>query len=380
MGDEPKTVWVVGSGFSRSLGGPLLKDLLSRKALDEVIETFAHLPDLQSVYAMFERLRSSSTTSGYWEDAEQFLDFVDTARDDRVPRSKLLKAIFGQLSRPLEGGEVFHRKALIAIAAECSTFTARADLKSEAWAPYVKWANRLEEGDSIVTFNYDTVVEKVAAYLRDNKPKGMPRPLVDPVMLPNTPATGLSGVGFPRIYKLHGSVNWNSDGKVHDLFERGKWDRSEAVLFDKHTPLIAGPGPDKNVKCTGPFKGIWEDAKLSLETADALVFLGYRFPPSDSEARSTLLNAIHDNDQRSLSVHIVLGPDLHQPANVRLLALLRGVLQSRGRHELGTAQAFSQYESKKARFFRLVEHPLWVEDFLSLPKTWNLHQPVFTPP
>ncbi len=29
MADAPRTVWILGAGFSRSLGGPLLPDLLS---------------------------------------------------------------------------------------------------------------------------------------------------------------------------------------------------------------------------------------------------------------------------------------------------------------------------------------------------------------
>ncbi|MBK7582517.1 MAG: transposase [Myxococcales bacterium] len=46
----------------------------------------------------------------------------------------------------------------------------------------------------------------------------------------------------------------------------------------------------------------------------SIVFVGYRFPPTDAQARSELLGAIMKNVQRHIDLHIVLGPtrnDVH---------------------------------------------------------------------
>ena len=42
MATEPKIVWIVGAGFSRSLGAPLLADLFSRESCETVADYYAN--------------------------------------------------------------------------------------------------------------------------------------------------------------------------------------------------------------------------------------------------------------------------------------------------------------------------------------------------
>src|SRR5882757_2310339 len=84
-----KRVWILGAGFSRSLGGPLIKDLLAYRPRD-LIESL--LPPLFNNDKRVELAGKSvcvrgfyawGQKEGYWEHAEDFLDKVETGWDDQ---------------------------------------------------------------------------------------------------------------------------------------------------------------------------------------------------------------------------------------------------------------------------------------------------------
>src|SRR5690349_5186392 len=71
-----KRVWIVGSGFSRPLGGPLLADLFSRRFQTRVaarFPTLGHAPETIELYEFFHfGLREK-----HFEHAEDFLVLLD---------------------------------------------------------------------------------------------------------------------------------------------------------------------------------------------------------------------------------------------------------------------------------------------------------------
>src|SRR5205823_2681786 len=85
---------------------------------------------------------------------------------------------------------------------------------------------------------------------------------------------------------------------------------------------IAAPGPSKQSLSAGAFQPYWEQAMEALRTASAIVFVGYRFPPTDAEARERLLGAIRENTQEYLAVHTVLGPSTNSDDSRRLSGLV----------------------------------------------------------
>src|SRR5689334_1466599 len=78
-----KVVWVLGAGFSRSLGAPLLKTLLRPGRLTDIHAVYR--PDeykrLTGVYIETAPKLYSDGIEYHklWEDPEGFLDFLDTA-------------------------------------------------------------------------------------------------------------------------------------------------------------------------------------------------------------------------------------------------------------------------------------------------------------
>ena len=72
MADNRQTggvVWILGAGFSRPLGGPLLDDLISTHVLESMSEDARRKYDsIWTVYAV--GTRSGSRTSSKWSDPE----------------------------------------------------------------------------------------------------------------------------------------------------------------------------------------------------------------------------------------------------------------------------------------------------------------------
>ena len=164
--------------------------------------------------------------------------------------------------------------------------------------------------DRIVTFNYDRVLERLAECQR-------------PVEI-IWPTVAESGTRTPA-YKLHGSVDWRlADGGTGHARVAPK-DSKFALTCTADEMLLATPGPTKLRTCKDALEDLWQRAEQALQLADAIVFVGYRFPPTDSNARKRLLRAISRNESRlGLNVFTILGPN--SPDEERLVELLRHAL------------------------------------------------------
>jgi hypothetical protein len=285
----------------------------------------------------------------YWDHAEQFLDFVDTAARGNAHRSAILTGMLDS-----ETLDVFQKNCVRVIAGECE-FTSLVDLSvaadatPEAWQPYQRWVRAVKGGDSVITFNYDTVLEKLG------ETRGVTH-------LGKESVVGLDtfcghGVGVTPIYKMHGSIDWIAPKTPKAVLARGE---VPTLLGDGSGPLIAMPGPSKKIHCSGVFSKIWDEALNALTHAAVVVFVGYRFPPSDAESRTRLLAALRDNQSRALRVHTVLGPYTNEGDTIRLRELLRSTLS-----EKHVEQADAR-EVPKSGHFQVIVHPLYAEDFFTV--------------
>jgi hypothetical protein len=339
-------VWVLGAGFSKALGGPMLPQLLGQSSRTRVTSRFK---DLESRVAPFgdivRRILASHgwedrNGSAAWRDAEEFLEFLDlAARNEDSPHFRALNTYAG-------GGQTFPSASGIAgaarrlVAAECCFFDV-ADVNYERWAPYRKWAAALKPEDTVVTFNYDRVVEAAARAASQAVDL-----CLDPV---------IATTGKPRLLKLHGSVDWKViSGRIAVAEE------CAAVACHPDELAIACPGPSKYAfrAENEQIESLWKRAEDALRDAEAIVFVGYRFPPSDAMARERLLEAITANEIQKLTVHTVLGDNRRDPATTRLVGLLTHALRKAGR--------MLPAEQYGAKYLRLVSHPLFAEDFLGI--------------
>jgi hypothetical protein len=290
-------VWILGSGFSKALGGPLLADLLSERSGSEAKARLAELashytnmdrllgdikpgeevPDFALVYKIFsEHLRGAAESKGkavHWDHAEEYLTFVDSTSGDSA-RREILKRWLPNEYRSDDAAGAFRRRVVQAIAAECMFAETASVNKDEAWSPYISWGKRLDAGhDSIITFNYDTVLEKLG--------ESKEAPLINRKGVLD-PASG-SASGYVPIYKLHGSVDWffNAHDEIH------KSENFLRAIDGGLSPLMGAPGVSKRTVRDRFLEKVWTQAEKVLRQADVIVFLGYRSPPSDPDARSS---------------------------------------------------------------------------------------------
>jgi hypothetical protein len=346
------TVWILGSGFSRPLGGPLLKDLLSELSYDRLRYLYSSKKRLTEEAGDALRLvyREWSKLQQQEPDAEAFLDYLDSAGMQSGAYAHI-QALLARArkteKRQLEGIGVgpIMTAAKRQIAAECCAFLDEANVEDERWMPYRSWVGRIGADDTIITFNYDRVLEhlKSVRELVVLDSRNLEEPFRVPIVL-----------------KLHGSVDWRSHAHGSQFIAVD--DPVFALGCDDIEICLATPGPTKQ-QMTAAFRDLWSLAEKALESADHVVFVGYRFPPTDAAARQTLLEALSRNTQTNcLWLHIVLGPSDRDGDALRLEQLLRYTVETTG----GRVDYAQQVHPVTRRGYRLTRHPLWAQDFLSI--------------
>ncbi len=371
-----KVVWLLGSGFSKPLGGPLLRDLFRQQDEEDILPYFPDqdYPDLARALPWVQKCfhlgkhQGNDGAKGLWADAEEFLAYVDHAfsSSSPTPARKVLGTLIDKAGREFDPSKwfpkdpsrhfqhsnfnsrmpgSFDREVKRALAAECHRFLMHNgdESKSERWLPYRKWLASLRPDlDTVITFNYDLVMEAAASAIE----------------LPNrlrivTPHDQDFPPGKVTVLKLHGSVDWRKSGGQVEV---------EDVLKSKDVDIaIAAPGGSKEELAGGDFKPLWERAEKALTEADRLIIVGYSFPASDPAAQYRLLNAFSAGNTlpQGRSVHIVLGPDAPSTTTRRMLSLVRSTAPANRLVFIGEWMV-----STGGVQLYIVEHPLGAQDFI----------------
>jgi hypothetical protein len=373
--NDSKTVWVLGSGFSRSLGGPLLVDLFRMKAYgdDELQYPNGLFPRLATDLFETRVMFGAGLREGLWQNAEEFLAYLDEAfavSDSR--RKKILESLASRTphrgtgdTRPQNLGALIpSRKAFLdegntlarrCLAAECSSFLDELDPDDERWAPYEGWILTLNpELDTIISFNYDRVLDLADVHLQA-RPGGRSRLAT---LLPQECVDG------PQervpVLKLHGSVDWLLKGKLCERVEPGV-----ALMSEQARVAIAAPGRSKAKWVGGYLAPLWQQAKKALQSAGNIVLAGYSMPSTDAMARIELLTAIREDKsgEQHRRVDIVMGPDTSRGDVRRVGSLLEAC--RKGRKLVVSPERPPHLCASQERLFYLATQPLGAEDFIA---------------
>jgi hypothetical protein len=177
------------------------------------------------------------------------------------------------------------------------------------------------------------------------------------VPLPSEVETSPNSWEGVRVLKLHGSVDW-------EVSDTGCGRVQGDPLQEPATELaMAAPGRSKASMTNRLFRPLWEAAKSALVDADAIVFLGYSFPPTDAQARQELLEAIAGGKTSPLRrVDIVLGDDLNAPRARRMKSL---ILASKGGRHISSDDPPQDLGSDYPQL-QIVQPSLWAEDYLDV--------------
>jgi hypothetical protein len=379
-----KVVWVLGAGFSCSVGGPLLGHFFS-----PIIErSLTHLPgDSHEVHAIygFHQLKHPVKSSVIpWSDPESFLELLErsvhagSSAEDRKRARRMLSSrmripnMSGRTKRVdiLNDDERFQY-----LVKACRCYMATVCLKlinyspapvSERWDPYRHWAAQLTEEDTILTFNYDVVAERAL--------QAVGKPFRE--ILPGNGSTDTPNEPGPLLLKLHGSSSWAWVDETQMSVRRVN-DPLEEMRSQTWEPAIVAPGPAKHDSVHGGFAHLWDTAEAMLQEADVIVFVGYRFPPTDAEARRRLLSAIASSRAHEPVMRIVLGPDPTSDV-IRLEGMLKWALGPKaGAYGVVTMEEALQQVRVMGLVGRpvVVREPMWAEDFLSVFRREHLGIP-----
>ena len=200
------------------------------------------------------------------------------------------------------GGRI--RQAIADVIAE------RTDLASAPDAP--DWLRQLVTAwhlrqATVITLNYDTLVERAARNLKVSEEQGpfLPEDLYPPYFanILSRSGAGLWGRKDPltfRLLKLHGSVNWHYSGREdfhgETIFfsdvpgfgpaadEAGRdalTRRLRNMAADKETLLIPPVAEKTTYFNNETVRALWKDASAALRNAAALHVVGYSLPMSD---------------------------------------------------------------------------------------------------
>jgi len=367
--NEGGTVWVLGAGFSKSLGGPLLVDLFSRQSIANLetrfpVKEFKKLHDdrVRLVVGLYlagtswaEHLREGRETARVWANAEEFLDYLDTAAagGEESPAWKRIVGVTHEWLKKPATPKTLVGPARRLLAAECAAFSKGADPDSETWEPYRLWFKGLTGEDTIITFNYDRVLEMLNETGENSS--GLH------VAVPGDTEMH----GGPRVFKLHGSVDWQWTGK--ELWQIGITDDPfyAVTCEDEESIAIAMPGPSKRGFVGRIMNEYWNPALKAVQKASRVFFLGYRFPPTDSSARRLLLSALGANTNTRFDVHVVLGPDV-QGEKVRRMSELLRFTMLRKTANVRVVVGEPRPTDPTANDAMVHVHALYVEDFLTV--------------
>ncbi len=150
MADERRIVWVIGAGFSKPLGGPLLAGLFSRTSIGDLDTRYPNFVALRDEHAKrvrwlydygsglavsYQKADEDGRAQGenLWTNAEDFVDYLDTAaeptgkdeRGNEIARphfDRLAKVFENYHSPPVPQFDDLRTAARRLIAAECCGF------------------------------------------------------------------------------------------------------------------------------------------------------------------------------------------------------------------------------------------------------------------
>lgn len=162
--------------------------------------------------------------------------------------------------------------------------------------------SQLRPGDTLLTFNYDPVLEvtlqhlAAAGLLRWHTADGFCVELVELGAGPSEPSLGPSQV---QLLKLHGSVNWlvPAGAKPRPPYRllrilptslRGQgWIVHKDEGGNPMKPVIVPPSAQKDIDAMG-LRPSWDAASAALGGASSFTVVGYRLPETDAGALELL--------------------------------------------------------------------------------------------
>lgn len=193
-------------------------------------------------------------------------------------------------------------------------------------------AKSLQPGDTIISFNYELLMDYALNNLKDAKAYwhirdgyGIPCQEITQKERKEKTEHLPSNV---HLYKLHGSLNWlfcprcgqlysynHSDDKGHSMIINGMANLIKCTTehcCQRLSRVIIPPTLIKNYQSIPFIPDLWQEAKQRLEQAAEIIVIGYSFPTTDFRSNWMFRKAITQNSklQRVVVIDSAVGYQL----------------------------------------------------------------------
>lgn len=179
--------------------------------------------------------------------------------------------------------------------------------------------------NTIITFNYDTLIEDALKALGINFSYGFYSHNATFRSTSVIPEDGASEDTL-RLLKLHGSVNWVFSGSP-DPTDLNLCDDYADVLGETNNPRLFIQPPTWHKGFKNPLARVWDCAIDRIGTASSVMIMGYSIPETDQHFRYFLAAGLQDN----ISLRrIVFVNDKAEELKERLFSFMRKELEDDG--------------------------------------------------
>ncbi|HSZ14414.1 MAG TPA: hypothetical protein VK790_10315 [Solirubrobacteraceae bacterium] len=199
-------------------------------------------------------------------------------------------------------------------------------------------ANSLRKGDSIISFNYDTLIDASVSRFCSGiwkADKGYGFHVRDGATHWTTAKAGAGAFpkkNYLRLLKPHGSLHWQDVDSAHRRLRLGASDYYGIAASDNIIP----PTWDKTILADWPWRDVWRQASRALQRTRCLIVIGYSVPQTDLSSQALIRSSLSGGDLRLL---VVANPD--EDARARVVDLARGAIRPHTRiFEVGTLSEF----------------------------------------
>lgn len=200
-----------------------------------------------------------------------------------------------------------------------------------------KILNKLKDGDSVLTFNYDLLIEESFGQNKIWTPIGGYGDRfhgVTSTWCKNWLGKhGMTKADHPklRLLKLHGSLNW----RLYKTMEVTLKDRPYVVRTRNNSAVsetvsILPPGWNKRID-RSPYKQLWREARLKLEKCKTIIIIGYSLPETDLLAKALFAEIVRLRKARGLYLKQLHLADPNERVKQRFIELFIPALNAQSK-------------------------------------------------
>lgn len=300
-------VFLLGAGFSKAANFPLANELVS--FIQNHLNTSMDTRDINFKKEFSDFLKEiSPPLKG---NVELFFTYIDLALLNNSV------GIFTRFASP-QDLRLFRMNLSGAIVRAFDNASFELAKRCSNKELYWKFCEQLQDGDSVLTFNYDLVVEQ-ALWLQRKwtylDGYGFGKNINDfQAQFGGTYPSDLPTKSLISVYKLHGSMGWIYDDSSEQIFLKGMSNYFDGRLLycEKSLPIIVGAQRDEGTTLIEPsyikqfnrkpLFDIWEKAFKALQQCSELTIIGYSIPEADSAAQAFLAAGVRSSQITSITV------------------------------------------------------------------------------